>query len=283
MQLASSTIKKCTLELGGKSPNIVFEDANLDAAVDGALWATFFHQGQVCESGTRLLRAGVDPRRVRRDARRARASRSRSATRSTTTRTWARSSRPRSSRPRRELRPDRPGGGREARARRQAAGRRPRGRLLLRADDLHRRRQLDDDRPGGDLRPGAVGDQVLSDDEAVRIANDTIYGLAAAVWSEDYDRCLEVAKKLRAGTVWINDHHLINCIAPFGGYKQSGIGRELGLLRPRRVHRGQARARGPHARPRAEDVRRAAVRTARGVGGPRGCESHPGDQCGDEP
>jgi aldehyde dehydrogenase (NAD+) len=67
-----------------------------------------------------------------------------------------------------------------------------------------------------------------SDDEAVRIANDTMYGLAAAVWSEDYDRCLETARKLRAGTVWINDHHLINCIAPFGGYKQSGIGRELG-------------------------------------------------------
>ena len=66
------------------------------------------------------------------------------------------------------------------------------------------------------------------DDEAIRIANDSIYGLASAVWSEDYDRCLETAKKLRAGTVWINDHHLINCIAPFGGYKQSGIGRELG-------------------------------------------------------
>src|SRR5205085_3814900 len=55
MQLASSTIKKTTLELGGKSPNIVFEDADMEQAVDGALWATFFHQGQVCESGTRLL------------------------------------------------------------------------------------------------------------------------------------------------------------------------------------------------------------------------------------
>ena len=55
MQLASSTIKKVTLELGGKSPNIVYEDANIEAAVDGALWATFFHQGQVCESGTRLI------------------------------------------------------------------------------------------------------------------------------------------------------------------------------------------------------------------------------------
>ena len=55
MELAAQTIKKCTLELGGKSPNIVFEDADLDAAVDGALWATFFHQGQACESGTRLI------------------------------------------------------------------------------------------------------------------------------------------------------------------------------------------------------------------------------------
>ena len=66
------------------------------------------------------------------------------------------------------------------------------------------------------------------DDDAIRIANDSIYGLASGVWSSDPDRCLETAKRLRAGTVWINDYHLINCIAPFGGYKQSGIGRELG-------------------------------------------------------
>ena len=83
------------------------------------------------------------------------------------------------------------------------------------------------------------------DDDAIRIANDSIYGLASGVWSSDPDRCLETAKRLRAGTVWINDYHLINCIAPFGGYKQSGIGRELGTLRPQRVHRGQARALGP--------------------------------------
>ena len=58
--------------------------------------------------------------------------------------------------------------------------------------------------------------------------HDSIYGLASGVWSSDPDRCLETAKRLRAGTVWINDYHLINCIAPFGGYKQSGIGREMG-------------------------------------------------------
>jgi aldehyde dehydrogenase (NAD+) len=66
------------------------------------------------------------------------------------------------------------------------------------------------------------------EEEAVRMANDTIYGLAAGVWSKDVEHAVSVAKRIRAGTVWINDYHLINAEAPFGGYKQSGIGRELG-------------------------------------------------------
>ena len=122
--------RRRTLELGGKSPNIVFEDADMDQAVDGALWATFFHQGQVCESGTRLLAARVDPRRVRRAPGRAREAdqgrrpaRLRVRPRAAGLRGAARDGR--------ELRADRQGGGREARARRQAArGRRVRARLL---------------------------------------------------------------------------------------------------------------------------------------------------------
>jgi len=66
------------------------------------------------------------------------------------------------------------------------------------------------------------------EDEAVEIANDTIYGLASAVWSSDSERALAIGDRLRAGTVWINDAHLVNCALPFGGYKQSGVGRELG-------------------------------------------------------
>jgi acyl-CoA reductase-like NAD-dependent aldehyde dehydrogenase len=60
------------------------------------------------------------------------------------------------------------------------------------------------------------------------MANDTIYGLSAAVWSSDYERALEVADRIQAGTVWVNDHHMVNVGMPFGGYKQSGLGRELG-------------------------------------------------------
>ena len=64
--------------------------------------------------------------------------------------------------------------------------------------------------------------------EAVAIANDSLYGLAGAVWSRDLRAAIEVARRLRTGTVWINDHHILNPRAPFGGYKQSGLGREMG-------------------------------------------------------
>jgi aldehyde dehydrogenase (NAD+) len=65
--------------------------------------------------------------------------------------------------------------------------------------------------------------------EAIELANQTHYGLGAAVWSRDLQVAIEVAKRIRTGTVWINDHHVILPRAPFGGYKQSGIGREHGL------------------------------------------------------
>jgi len=68
-----------------------------------------------------------------------------------------------------------------------------------------------------------------SEQEAIQLANDSIYGLGAGVWSKDNDNAMSVAKQLRAGTVWLNEWHLLSERAPFGGYKQSGIGREFGL------------------------------------------------------
>jgi aldehyde dehydrogenase (NAD+) len=66
-------------------------------------------------------------------------------------------------------------------------------------------------------------------DDAIRIANDSIYGLGGAVWSRDTDKAMAVAKQVKTGTMWVNDYHLLSVAAPFGGYKQSGIGREFGI------------------------------------------------------
>ena len=229
MQLASGTVKKVTLELGGKSANIVLDDADLDLAAAGVLWGTFFHNGQVCESGTRALVSRQDLRRVRRPARGAR----------------------RQDRHRRQH-------GHEHRprpARRAVAGRH--GRALREARSRRGRQVavwwLEADRPRRGLDPSAfylptifeadnsmkiaqeeIFGPVLcvipfdSDDEAIKIANDSIYGLGGGVWSKNLDRAHGVAAGMRTGTVWINDYHMISPQQPFGGYKQSGIGRELG-------------------------------------------------------
>ena len=197
-------------------------------AVDGALWATFFHQGQVCESGTRLLLPeSIHDEFVERLVERAK------QIKVGDTMDYESDLGPLVSAQQREtvesyVRIGKEEGAKLVLGGDRPAGRRLRARLLVRADDLHRGRQLDDDRAGGDLRPGAVGDQVLRrrrrDPDRERLDLRARVG----VWSTDPDRCLETAKRLQAGTVWINDYHLINCIAPFGGYKQSGIGRELG-------------------------------------------------------
>ncbi len=78
------------------------------------------------------------------------------------------------------------------------------------------------------MAEGSRRPRVGGKDEAVRIANDTQYGLSAGVWSSDTTRALEVANRLEASTVWINDWHMVSGAYPLGGYKQSGVGRELG-------------------------------------------------------
>ncbi|MCL5020252.1 MAG: aldehyde dehydrogenase family protein, partial [Bacteroidetes bacterium] len=78
--------------------------------------------------------------------------------------------------------------------------------------------------------PVLVVSKFSTDEEAVRLANDVVYGLAAGVWSKNPERARTIAGKLKAGTVWINEWHLLNERAPFGGYKQSGIGREFGRI-----------------------------------------------------
>src|SRR5687767_11903190 len=227
MQLASSTIKKTTLELGGKSPNIVFDDANIDAAVDGALWATFFHQGQVCESGTRLLLPeSIHDEFVERLVERAKQIKVGDSM------DYESDLGPLVSAQQRETVENYVKIGKEEGAKLVLGGNRPQGEEYERGywfeptifTEVENSMTIAQEEIFG---PVLSVIKFSDDDDAIRIANDSIYGLASGVWSTDPDRCLETAKRLKAGTVWINDYHLINCIAPFGGYKQSGIGREM--------------------------------------------------------
>ena len=228
MVQASSTIKKVTLELGGKSPNIILEDADLDLAVDGSLWSTFMHNGQACESGTRLfVPSSIYDKFVERLV--DRASRLKvglpadgatdlgpviSQGQLNTVESYI------------EL-------GLKEGATPALLGKRPTDSELQNGNfitptiftDVDNSMRIAQEEIFG---PVLCGIKYDGEDEAVRLANDTIYGLAAGVWSRDTEHALSVAKRIRAGTVWINDYHLINAEAPFGGYKQSGIGRELG-------------------------------------------------------
>ncbi len=226
MKLAADTIKKVTLELGGKSPTIICDDADLSVAVDGALFGTFFLAGQACEAGTRcFVPASIYDEFLERAKDRVG-----------------------------QITVGDPGDFEtglgplvsEAQLSRVLGyietGRREGARLVCGGG-----------RPGN-MKKGwyvqpTIFEQVSNNatiareeifgpvlaviryetlDDAIRMANDSVYGLGGAVFSRDIPKAIAIAKRIRAGTVWINDLHLLNARAPFGGYKQSGVGREMG-------------------------------------------------------
>ncbi|MDP4553025.1 aldehyde dehydrogenase family protein [Alkalihalobacillus macyae] len=228
MSLASNTIKNTTLELGGKSPSILLEDADLSLALPGSLFGVFLHSGQLCESGTRLfvpdkiydqvidglkelseklvLGNPLDP-----------------AT---------------------DMGPVISETQKESILSYIEKGKQEGARLVCGGQEV----KVEGCEKGHFIAPTIFADvtndmtiareeifgPVLSVirysevEDAIRMANDTIYGLAAGVWTADVNKAYKVVKKLRAGVVWINDWHMLRNDAPFGGYKQSGIGREMG-------------------------------------------------------
>jgi aldehyde dehydrogenase (NAD+) len=226
MQLASGTVKKVTLELGGKSPALVLDDADLDMATDGSLFGCMFHQGQACESGTRLfvsetlhdefverlvnrtktIRVG-DPSQFDSDLGPVVAERQRQRIEG-----YIESGQ-------QEGAKIVIGGGRPAHLKK---GFYVEPTIFV---DVKNDMKISQEEIFG---PVLCVLRYKDLDDAVRMANDTIYGLAGAVWSRDKGQALGVAKRLRAGTVWINEHHMLSPTAPFGGYKQSGVGREFG-------------------------------------------------------
>ncbi|HEV2905696.1 MAG TPA: aldehyde dehydrogenase family protein [Actinomycetota bacterium] len=230
MQIASGTVKKVTLELGGKSPSIVLDDVDLDYAVDGALWGVFFHQGQICSAGTRLfLQRGIYDEFFAALVKRAEELKVGPAL------DPASDQGPLVAKTQLETVERYVDIGREEGAEVAAGGERAtvpghqggfyyRPTILAGVNNSMRVAQEEIFGPVLAVIP------FEDEEEAVRLANESIYGLAGAVWSRNVPRAVQIAERLRAGTVWINDYHMINPRYPFGGYKESGIGREHGTL-----------------------------------------------------
>jgi betaine-aldehyde dehydrogenase len=223
--IGSTHLKKVSLELGGKSPNIFFADADLDAATDGALFGVFINQGEVCSAGSRVL--------VQQDIFKKFMERMKEKTK-----------RIKLGDPRKRETKMGPlvseehlekvagyieVGKKEAKL--LAGGNRPKNfkkgfyiePTIFETDNTSRiaREEI--------FGPVVACIPFKDEADALKIANDTPYGLAAAVWSRDIFKCLRVVKNLRAGIVWVNTMQPCYVESPWGGYKASGQGRELSL------------------------------------------------------
>ena len=220
-----------TLELGGKSANIVFEDAALDQAVEGIVNGIFFNQGHVCCAGSRLLIQESVADTVVEKLWVAHGRACAWATRSTRTPTSAPSTRASSS----------SGSRRSWRAvRRRARCGGPSPASCRRGGSGSRRRCSPTSRPAHRIAAEEIFGPVVSvltfrtQAEAIEKANSTPYGLAAGIWTDKGSKAFEVAAALQAGVVWQNTYNKFDPSAAFGGYKESGFGREGGMsgLRP---------------------------------------------------
>jgi acyl-CoA reductase-like NAD-dependent aldehyde dehydrogenase len=228
MRDAAPTVKKVSLELGGKSPNIVFADADLDAAARGALTGIFYGKGEVCAAGSRLLvEESVREELMSRVL--ARAERMVAGDpMHPKTRLGALVSRTQMDRVLQYIE-----SGRAEGATLKIGGHRTpvNGKGYFVAPTI-----FEDVTPQMTIAREEIFGPVLAVmtfrdgiDGAVALANDTIYGLAAGIWTKDLKKALRTARELQAGTVWINTYNMYDAASPFGGYKGSGFGRDLGV------------------------------------------------------
>jgi betaine-aldehyde dehydrogenase len=230
IQAASGNVKKIALELGGKNPNIIFADADFDTAVDQALNGVFFHAGQICSAGARLLvEAPLHDRFV-------------AALKSRMEKIvvgdgFAPGTQmgPLISAEHRDKVENYVRIGQQEGARLELGGQRPAAAELqdgfffqptLFTGCSNNMRIVQEEVFG----PLITVESFETEEEVIERANSTIYGLAAGFWTRNPERIQRVSKALRFGTVWVNDFNVYFTQAPWGGFKQSGFGRELGRL-----------------------------------------------------
>ncbi|ATL29938.1 aldehyde dehydrogenase family protein [Streptomyces formicae] len=234
-QAAALGVKKVALELGGKNPNVVFADAcatdeDFDTAVDQALNAAFIHSGQVCSAGGRLIiEESVRERFVAELARRAQQIKLGRGTEEGV------ECGPLVSQQQREKTEAYVASALAEGAVLRSGGKRPEPSDVRPAegyfyeptvlDQCHREMKVVREEVFG---PVLSVETFRTEDEAVALANDTEYGLAGAVWTTDAGRARRMARRMRHGTIWINDFHPYLPQAEWGGFGKSGVGRELG-------------------------------------------------------
>ncbi|CAN7720399.1 aldehyde dehydrogenase family protein [Cupriavidus necator] len=227
MKAATGNFKRIGLELGGKNPNIVFADADLDAAVDYALNAAYFHAGQVCSAGSRLMiEDSIYDAFISRLAERLPRIVIGNGFHGET------QMGPVQSAQQHEKILGMVQAGIAEGARLVHGGKRPAGDVFKKGYWLEPTLLAD---VTADMKiakeeifgPVITAERFRSEEEVLRAANDTPYGLAGAVWTRDLDKANRMSRGLRFGTVWVNDYHPYFPEAPWGGYKASGIGREL--------------------------------------------------------
>ena len=230
MQAATGNIKNISLELGGKSPNIVFADADFETAVDYALFGIFCNQGQVCSAGSRLiLEDKIYAHFIEKLVERAKKIKVGSG-----------------------LDPETEMGPLVSKIQMDKVlnyieiGKKEGAKLVCGGNKINTEELKDgffveptifiDTTPDMTIvkeeifGPVLVVQKFTGEEEAIKLANDTVYGLAGAVFTQDGAKAMRVIKKLRAGITWVNSYHPTFNEAPWGGYKQSGIGRELGTF-----------------------------------------------------